>query len=321
MSYPETSAGRMMNPKVMPFRASVTVEDALSTLRAKKATQIRGLFLIDDENKLISRIFIQNMALAAGDVHLGDLARPVTEYVNALAPAEEVADMLDKDSRADLPVVDIEGKLIGIISHAAMVHSVQEDAMADMQTMVGACKDERALSSPFFAIKKRLPCLQINLITAFMAAAVFGLFEGTIAKFTALAVLLPVVAGQSCNEGAEALAVTMRGLALREILIRQWSRVTVKEVNVGLMNGIAVAITCGIGVYFWAGSVGLVIVIAISMVLAMVAAGFAGAVVPIVLTRLGQDPVQSSSIVLTTITYIAGFFSFLGIATLLSSML
>ena len=157
MSYPETSTGRMLNPKVMPFRASVTVEDALSTLRAKKATQIRGLFLIDDENKLISRIFIQDMALAAGDTHLGDLARPVTEYVNALAPAEEVADMLDKDSRADLPVVDIEGKLIGVISYAAMVHSVQEDAMADMQTMVGASKDERALSSPFFAVKKRLP--------------------------------------------------------------------------------------------------------------------------------------------------------------------
>ena len=202
-----------------------------------------------------------------------------------------------------------------------MVHSVQEDAMADMQTMVGASKDERALSSPFFAIKKRLPWLQINLLTAFMAAAVVGLFEGMIAKFTALAVLLPVVAGQSGNEGAQALAVTMRGLALREILIRQWSRVTVKEVNVGLMNGIAVAIMCGIGVYFWAGSVGLVIVIAISMVLAMVAAGFAGAVVPIVLTRLGQDPVQSSSIVLTTVTDIADFFSFLGIATLLSSML
>jgi len=321
MSYPETSAGRMMNPRALPFRASVSVEDALSKLRAMEATQIRGLFLIDDENRLISRVFIQDMALADGDAHLGDLARPVTDYVNAMAPAEEVADLLDKDSRADLPVVDVEGRLIGVISHAAMVHSVQEDAMADMQTMVGASKDERALSSPFFAVKKRLPWLQINLLTAFMAAAVVGLFEGTIAKFTALAVLLPVVAGQSGNAGAQALAVTMRGLALREISIRQWARVTIKEVNVGLMNGVAVAITCGIGVYVWSGSVGLVIVIAISMVMAMVAAGFAGAVVPIVLTRLGQDPAQSSSIVLTTVTDIAGFFSFLGIATLLSSML
>jgi magnesium transporter len=128
-----------------------------------------------------------------------------------------------------------------------------------------------------------------------------------------------VVAGQSGNAGAQALAVTMRGLALREITVRHWLRVTFKEVNVGLINGVAVAVTCGIGVYFWSGSLGLVVVIAIAMVLAMIAAGFAGAVVPIVLTRLGQDPAQSSSIVLTTVTDVAGFFSFLGIATLLAA--
>jgi magnesium transporter len=113
----------------------------------------------------------------------------------------------------------------------------------------------------------------------------------------------------------------MRGLALREITVRHWLRVMFKEVNVGLVNGVAVALTCGIGVYLWSGSFGLVLVIATSMVLAMIAAGFAGAVVPIVLTRLGQDPAQSSSIVLTTITDIAGFFSFLGIATLLATLL
>jgi magnesium transporter len=187
--------------------------------------------------------------------------------------------------------------------------------------MVGASKDERATSSSWFALRKRMPWLQINLLTAFMAAAVVGIFEGTIAKFTALAVLLPVVAGQSGNAGAQALAVTMRGLALREIRIGQWMKVTLKEVNTGFWNGVAVAITCGIGVYFWSGQVGLVIVIASSMIIAMVMAGMAGALVPITLKRLGQDPAVASSIVLTTVTDIAGFFSFLGIATLLSGML
>ena len=172
-----------------------------------------------------------------------------------------------------------------------------------------------------FAVRKRQPWLQVNLLTAFLAAAVVGLFEDTIAQVTALAVLLPVVAGQSGNAGAQALAVTMRGLALREISVRDWLRVAVKGVKVGLDNGIAIAVTCGIGVFLWSGSSGLVLVIAMSMVLAMVAAGFAGAVVPIVLKRLGQDPAQSSSIVLTTVTDIAGFFSFLGIASLLMSML
>ena len=113
----------------------------------------------------------------------------------------------------------------------------------------------------------------------------------------------------------------MRGLALREITMRHWLAVTLKEINAGLVNGVAIAITCGIGVLIWSGSFGLVLVIALSMVLAMVVACFAGALVPIALKRLGQDPAQSSSIVLTTVTDVAGFFSFLGIATLLSSML
>ena len=133
--------------------------------------------------------------------------------------------------------------------------------------------------------------------------------------------LLPVVAGQSGNAGAQALAVTMRGLALREITIRHWFAVMMKEVGVGFANGVAIALTCGIGVFIWSGSIGLVLVIALSMVFAMVAAGFAGALVPIALTRLGQDPAQASSIILTTVTDIAGFFSFLGIATVLASMI
>jgi magnesium transporter len=134
-------------------------------------------------------------------------------------------------------------------------------------------------------------------------------------------VLLPVVAGQSGNAGAQALAVTMRGLALREIGVRQWPRLLVKEFSVGAINGVAIsAVTAG-GVYFWSGSQGLAIVIAIAMILSMTIACVSGAVVPILLTRAGQDPAQSSSILLTTVTDVAGFMSFLGIATLLSSLL
>jgi magnesium transporter len=211
--------------------------------------------------------------------------------------------------------------LVGVIRQKALIDTMQASALSDMQAMVGASREERALSSPFFTVRKRMPWLQVNLLTAFLAAGVVGLFESTIAQFTALAVLLPVVAGESGNAGAQALAVTMRGLALREISTRDWSRVVTKEVAAGFMNGVAIAVTCGIGVCLWSGSAGLVIVIVVSMILAMVMAGFAGALVPIILTKLGQDPAQSSSIVLTTITDVAGFMSFLGIATLLSGML
>jgi magnesium transporter len=134
-------------------------------------------------------------------------------------------------------------------------------------------------------------------------------------------VLLPVVAGQSGNAGAQALAVTIRGLALKEIGLRDWRKVLGKELLAGSANGVALALTCGLGVFVWSGSTGLALVIATAMVLSMVAAGIAGALVPILLTRFGQDPATASSIILTTVTDVAGFFSFLGTATLLAFML
>ena len=321
LKFPEDSAGRLMDARITHFRGSFSVDQTLDVLRQRRNQATRSLFLVDDSNRLSGKVRIQDVAVSEPDTRLQDLATAVTATVTAVAPKDEVVELLERFQLADLPVVDVDGRLLGVIYHAKLLQAIQEEASADIQMMVGASRDERALSPALFSVKKRLPWLQINLLTAFMAAAVVGIFEDTIARFTALAVLLPVVAGQSGNAGAQALAVTMRGLALREITVRHWLRVMFKEVNVGLVNGLAVALTCGIGVYLWSGSFGLVLVIAASMVLAMIAAGFAGAVVPIVLTRLGQDPAQSSSIVLTTITDIAGFFSFLGIATLLATLL
>ena len=321
MAYPEDSAGRLMDTRVVHFRGNATAAETLAQLRATRSRTTRSLFLVDDDNRLAGKVAIQDIAVAAPDTRLETLLHPVSATVTPITPREEVVELLERHLLADLAVVDVDGRLLGVIYHAALLQAIQEDASADIQTMVGVSRDERALSTPVFAVRKRLPWLQINLLTAFLAAAVVGLFEATIAQFTALAVLLPVVAGQSGNAGAQALAVTMRGLALREISVRHVFTVMWKEISVGFMNGIAVAITCGIGVWFWSGSVGLVLVIAMSMVLAMIAAGFAGAVVPIALTRLGQDPAQSSSIILTTVTDVAGFFSFLGIATLLATLL
>ena len=187
--------------------------------------------------------------------------------------------------------------------------------------MFGASKDETALSTAGLVIRKRLPWLQINLATAFLAAAVVGLFEGIIAQFTALAVLLPVVAGQSGNTGAQALAVTMRGLALHEIGTSQWKRVLTKEIKASIINGIAVALTTATGVFVWSRSTGLALIITIAMVIAMVAAAISGVIIPIILRKMGQDPAQSSSIILTTVTDVTGFFAFLGIATILSGLI
>jgi magnesium transporter len=319
--YPPDSAGRLMNTAVATYRHGTTVAQLLERLGERGMLTARSLFLVDDANRLTGKVLLQDVARVSHDTKLGVLERPVAAMVRATDPVEEVTRAFEIHRVLDLPVIDFEGVFLGAVTHEDLAHTVQEQASVDIQTMVGAGKEERALSSPYFTVRRRMPWLQINLLTAFLAAAVVGLFESTIAQVTALAVLLPVVAGQSGNAGAQALAVTMRGLALREITARQWLRVMRKEVAAGLINGIGIAVTCGIGVFLWSRSLGLVAVISISMILAMVAAGFAGALIPIALTRLGQDPATSSSIVLTTVTDIAGFFSFLGIATLLMGFL
>lgn len=318
--YPPETAGRLMDPRATGFRPGTTVQQALVRIRAARTRRISDVFFTDEERRVTGTVSLQQLALAEPQSLVETLVQPAV-MVQAIDPQEEVVELFTKGRLASLPVVDFEGRLIGVIRHDTLAKTAQEDAAADMLSMVGASRQERALSPVSFAVKKRLPWLEINLATAFLAASVVGIFEGTIARFTALAVLLPVVAGQSGNTGAQALAVTMRGLAMREIRIGQWLQVVRKEAGVALLNGIAVALTTSLGVFLWSKSTGLALVIGISMVLSMLSAGIAGVLVPVGLTKIGQDPAQSSSIILTTVTDIVGFASFLGIATMLSGML
>jgi magnesium transporter len=321
MAYPPDSAGGIMDPRVTTFRPDSTVRDAVKRIRRLGSKRISDVFLVDEDGGLIGAVPLQDLVAAEPGGRLVDLRAPQTVRVQAMAPRDEVIEVFEQSRAASVPVVDFDGHVLGVIRQAELVAAVQTEASADVQTMVGASKDERALSGISFAVRRRLPWLHVNLGTAFLAAAVVGLFEGTIARFTALAVLLPVVAGQSGNTGAQALAVTMRGLALREIRTTHWWRVALKEVGAGAVNGAAVALITGAAVYVWSGSIGLAGVIMTAMVLSMTIAGLAGASVPIVLERLGQDPAQASSIVLTTITDIIGFLSFLGLATLAAGLL
>jgi len=204
------------------------------------------------------------------------------------------------------------------------------EAFEDLQKITGAGADERALSPVSMVVKSRLPWLLVNLLTAFMAAAVVGLFEETIAQVAALAVLLPVVAGQGGNAGAQSLAVVIRGLALREIITGVRKQVILKELTAGMINGVGTAVVAALAVFAWqmflqhsgatrAGA--LAGIIAVAMVINMAAAALAGAVIPLVLKIWGRDPAQSSSIFLTTVTDIVGFASFLGFAVMFLPML
>ncbi len=321
LSYPEDTAGRLMDTRVFALHETATAGRALEMLRRRGRGDILTIKVLDAGNRLRGIVDLRDLAFADPAAPLSSIAAEVPVVVGPMDPRSLLVEKLEDYVFQEIPVVDLDGRVLGVIRHRQLLGALRNDATQDIQTMVGASRDERALSTSWFAIRKRLPWLQINLLTAFLAASVVGVFESTIAKFTALAVLLPVVAGQSGNAGAQALAVTMRGLALREIHFGQWFRVMRKETNAGFWNGIGIAVVCAIGVYIWSGSVGLVLVISVSMVISMVMAGIAGALVPITLVRLGQDPAVASSIILTTVTDIAGFMSFLGIATLLSGML
>lgn len=321
MSYPADSAGAIMDPTVAALRPDSTARDARALLRRLRHKSIHHLFVLDDAGRPIGAVALYELVAVDPSERLDTLVTAVPPTVQATAARSEAAELFERNRITSLPVTDFEGRLIGVIRHDALLTAFQEETSADIQTMVGASKDERALSPAFFAVRKRLPWLQINLWTAFLAAFVVGLFEGTIARYTALAVLLPIAAGQSGNTGAQALAVTMRGLVLREIRIRHWLRLCRKELVVGFINGLAVAVVTASAVFVWSRSPGLAAVIGTAMVVSMVTAGVAGASVPMVLTLLRQDPAQSSSIILTTVTDVAGFLSFLGLATLAAGIL
>ena len=322
MSFPPGSAGAIMDPRVWHLRGSTEVGEAIARVRQVapvpgRSAGRRLFYLVDEQARLTGIVEAQDMILARPEDTLGQYARSVPAVAQVNMSNEEVVDLIDRHGLSSLPVVDGDGRLIGVVRYDSLVEATRAEASVDLQTIFGASKEERALSPAGFAVRKRLPWLQINLVTAFMAAAVVGLFEETIASNAQLAVLLPVVAGQSGNTGAQALAVVIRGLALREINASHWRRVVGKEFFAALVNGIAIAATTSAAVFLWSRSTTLSAIIGISMVLSMVIAGLAGAAIPLALTKLRQDPAQSSSIVLTTVTDVAGFFSFLGIATLL----
>jgi magnesium transporter len=321
MTYPPESVGYIMDPKFFVLQEEITVREAMMQVRTRAPKDVHDVYVIDRAQKLVGRISVRDLLLVDPEEKLQSVMGQDLPTIHPLESREEIVELFGERHFFTIPVVDLDQRLLGVIRNEAIIKASQEDASADLLTMVGANKDERALSPVWFSVRKRLPWLELNLLTAFLAAFVVGMFESTIAQFTALAVLLPVVAGQSGNTGAQSLAVVIRGLALRDIRPSQWFRVSGKEVYVAFLNGVAVSATACLAVALWSRSLGLTFIIGLSMILSMVIAGLSGAIIPIALKAMKQDPAQSSSIVLTTVTDVFGFFSFLGLATLFSSLL
>ncbi len=321
LEYPEGSAGQLMDPKVTTLRGESTVAQAIERLRRAPARGLVELLIVDAQGRLTGTLPIAELLAADGSRRLEELAHPGSPQVGPLSTRDEVVELFRQRALYVLTVVDLEHRVIGVLRQDALLEAAEHAATDDLQQMVGADKDERALTTPAITVKSRLPWLLINLGTGFLAATVVGLFDATIARFTALAVLMPVVAGQAGNTGAQSLAVVSRGLALREIRLGHARRVLVKEGLAAAANGASIALVTALGTYVWSRNPGLTLVIAASMIGSMVIAALAGAAVPMVLTALKRDPATASSIILTTVTDVAGFSSFLGLATALSSLI
>lgn len=313
-AYPAETAGAMMEPRVVAFPIDLTVAEAITAIRKARRDALHYLYVTKRDGSLTGVLNMRDLLLADPQMKIEPLVRHDVLTIPETMPSSEVVALMRDRRFLALPVVDLDGHLLGVVKHNEAIETGQLEAFEDLQKMVGVGGDERALSPVSTVIKRRLPWLLVNLVTAFMAAAVVGLFEGTIAQVAALAVLLPIVSGQGGNSGAQSLAIVMRGLALREILTSGRKQVIVKEVTAGFFNGLAVAAVTATAVFFWKWNVALAVVILLAMVVNMVAASLAGAAIPMILKAIGRDPAQSASIFLTTVTDIVGFAAFLGLA-------
>lgn len=316
--HPEDSAGSVMSPEFVALREGAVVGDALTRLRRLAAVGrgVSYVYVTDDEGRLSGVLLMRDLVLASPATPLHQVMLREVARVYADEDLRAVSDLLQERRLLALPVVDRDEHLLGVILATQLVDELQEEGFEDAQKLFGAGVDEHATSPAGFAVKKRLPWLSVNLATAFLAAAVIGLFDGVIAQLTVLAALLPVVAGQAGNAGAQALAVTLRSLALDGLEPRAARDVLFKEARVGLATGVGTGLLAAAVAVLASGNLALGVVIWSAMVLNLIVAGVAGAGIPLLLERLGQDPAQSANIVLTTVTDVAGFSSFLGLALL-----
>jgi magnesium transporter len=319
LKYPEDSAGGIMSDRFIALRSDETALQSLTRLRhqtERRPEDVSYLYVSDPSGRLVGVLPIRELLFAKPEQRLSEFMLRDIRFVRADADQETVAREFEHYHFLALPVLDRLGRLLGVIRANDVLSIAQDEATEDMQLMVGVSGEERTLTPWHKSVPKRLPWLYVNLGTAFLAAFVVGLFEETIAKWTALVVFLPIVAGQGGNAGMQTLTVIIRDLALGEINPGDGRKALTKELMLGLINGLAVGVVVGLVGWVWKGSYQLGLVAFAAMVLNQLAAVTAGVVIPLGLKACRIDPALASSIFLTTVTDVAGFFFFLGMATL-----
>jgi magnesium transporter len=317
LEYPEQTAGRIMNPKVFALSEDVTAGEAITALQESRDVEmVFYLYVIDARRHLVGVVSLRRLLLVPPTTPLKRIMTTDVISVRVDMDQEEVARQVASYNLLAIPVVDEENKLVGVITVDDVIDVIKDEATEDVYRLAGLAGDDRVFTSASDSLRKRLPWLLVNLATAFLAAFVVSRFEGTIAVVTALAVFMPVVAGMGGNAATQTLTVIVRGIALGELTWSNTRKALFKEALVGVGNGLACGLIGAGIVWLTQGDPWLGVILAMAMIINMFVAATAGTLIPLSLRALRVDPALASSVFITTLTDVFGFFSFLGLGAL-----
>jgi magnesium transporter len=315
LEYDEQTAGRIMNPKVFALSEDMTAGEAITTLQgARDVEMVFYLYVVDGRRHLVGVISLRRLLLVPPSTPLKRIMTTDLTSVRTGTDQEEVARLVASYNLLALPVVDEENKLVGVVTVDDVIDVIKDEATEDVYRLAGVAGDDRVFTTALESLRKRVPWLEVNLVTAFLAASVVGLFEGAIGALPALAVFMPVVAGMGGNAATQTLTVIVRGIALGELTRANVRKALFKEAAVGIGNGVACGLVGWLVVWIWKGDVWLGGILCAAMIINMFVAATAGTLIPLALRALKVDPALASSVFITTLTDVFGFASWLGLS-------
>jgi len=320
LSYPEDSAGGLMNTDTVTVRPDITLEVVLRYLRRHRSLpdMTDNLLVVNRRDEFIGILPINKILVSDPDITVREVMSTEVTTITALMEDTEVAQLFERHDLISAPVVDdVTGKLLGRITIDDVVDVIREDADHSLMSMAGLDEDEDTFAPALKTSRRRAVWLGINLITAFLASAVIGLFQATIDQVVALAVLMPIVASMGGIAGSQTLTLVIRGQAIGHIDSKNIGWLLNREFIVGLTNGILWALVIAAVTYVWFMDVQISAIIGCAIVINLVVAAISGAYLPVLLKKLNIDPALAGGVVLTTITDVVGFFAFLGLAATL----
>ncbi len=318
LKYPEDTAGGKMQAELVSVERDATVERTIEEVRRRSELieNISNVFVVDEEGRLTGTVPLEKLILAPTDAAVKSIADADPIKVLTGVDQEEVAKMFRRYDLITMPVVDSEDRLVGRITIDDVVDVIEEEIFEDFYRVASLNTGERALDPAPRSFSMRSPWLLINVFTAFMAASVVKLFESTIETMVVLAVLMPVVAGLGGNAAHQTVTVIVRGFALGELELRNARKLLVKEVTVGLANGVVVGSAAAAIAYLLGANVMIGVLLVLAMTANLMIAGLSGSIIPLILKWYKADPALSSSVFVTAFTDVGGFFTFLGLAAL-----